>query len=364
MNFHMKRFLFFSKSMHDEAPRIRHQLADLFLSRGHEVVFYQRPAFPFTKKGALINKKIDEQLELRQTKQLVHHQLRVWRWLAWLNAAYERCSISRSLGEVDETDMIINFNYDYFFLREIFKKNIILTVINDDFVAQAKFFSGRHVDAALKKTGRQSDAVLTVSTPLLQQSLRHTDAAMLFLPWAADYYAKPMEGSRRDSILLWAHIDQRIDLDLLEYLLSSRPDLNIYIVGPCADKLTSKISDLSAVYTQLTILGSTKLNDLPLDKFFASIIAYKAGVGDIEAVTASNKTFQLMAKGLPLVTHGMPHFLEHPAIFKAKSYKEFSDYLHTAQENFWPLQEGIKKLIDENQSGARYETIMRIISKG
>lgn len=360
----MQRIIFFSKSMHDEPPRIRHQLADLFLSRRHEVVFYQRPAFPFTKKGALINKKINGQLELRQTKQLVHHQLRVWYWLAWINAAYERCSISRSLGEVDESDVIINFNYDYFFLRKIFKTNIIITVINDDFVAQAKLFSGRHVDAALKKTGQLSDTVLTVSTPLLQQSRRHTDAAMLFLPWAANYYEKPNSTSNRRSVLLWAYIDKRVDFDLLRYLLDNNGEFTFYLVGPTDIVAKAQIENICNNYKNIIVLPSSKLIELPLDEFFVSIAPYRAGVGSTEATTMANKTFQLMAKGLPLVTYGMPHFLGHPAIFKAKSYEEFSDYLHAAQENFWPLQESIKKLIDENQSGARYETIMRIINKG
>ncbi len=57
----MKRFIFFTKTMYDETPRIRHQLADLLTSYGHEVVFYQKPLFFFEKsKNLIISKELEQ----------------------------------------------------------------------------------------------------------------------------------------------------------------------------------------------------------------------------------------------------------------------------------------------------------------
>ena len=349
--------------MYDEPPRIRHQLMDLFVSYGHPVVFYQKPLFAFYKSKKLINRRINENLEILQTKQLIHHQLRVWHWIAKLNEAYERQSISKSIGKVDDDDVIINFNYDYYFLRRIFRNNKIIALINDDFVAQAKFFAGRHVDYALKITAQNSDAVLTVSTPLLRQSLRHTNRVKLFLPWAADLYEKPEESHEKNAVLLWAHIDGRIDYDLIDHASAANPNYTFYLVGPVVKGNDEEVNRLLSSRKNIIKLHSTGLAELPLRKFFCSIIPYKAGVRDIEAVTASNKTFQLMSKGLPLVTYGMPHFLVHPAIFKAKNYQEFSSFLSVAKAQFWSLQEGIAELIDINQAGDRYEILMNIINE-
>ena len=60
--------------MYSETPRIRHQLAELLLSYGHEVIFYQRPLFFFESNKKLINQRISENFEIRQTKKLLHHQ--------------------------------------------------------------------------------------------------------------------------------------------------------------------------------------------------------------------------------------------------------------------------------------------------
>lgn len=357
------RFLLFSKTMHDESPRIRHQLADLLTSNGHFVIFYQRPAFIFNRSQNLVNKKINESLQILQTRQLIHHQLRVWRWIANLNAAYERQSISKSVGNITDGDVIINFNYDYYFLRRIFKNNKIITLINDDFVAQAKFFAGRHVDRALRATAQNSDAVLTVSTPLLQQSLHHTSRAELFLPWTVDSYERPKENLEKNAVLLWAHIDRRIDFNLLDFIVKNNPSYHFYLVGPIGVGCEEDIKKLVFSRNNIVQLESAGLAKLPLERFFCSIIPYRAGVGDIEAVTASNKTFQLMSKGLPLITYGMPHFLEHPAIFKAGSYQEFSDFLDVAKTRFWALQEQIAELIVKNRSDDRYAMIMNIVNK-
>lgn len=358
----MIRFIFFSKTMLSETPRIRHQLADLLISYGHEVVFYQRPLFFFKKNKGLVKQQVTNMLEARQTKQLVHHQLRVFSWISKLNADYEVGQIKSSCSGFNESDVVINFNYDYFFLRKIFKSNKIITLINDDFVAQAKFNKGRHILKVLSKTAVISDAVLTVSYPLCNQSSFFSDNVQLFLPWSKEGFTQPVQ-SERNTVLLWAHIDSRVDFKLIKYVLNNNKDCFFDFVGPVSKNNLDDISELVKEFSNLSLYSSCSLNDLPLDKYFASIIPYKAGFGDIEAVTASNKTFQLLAKGLPLVTHGMPYFLEHESIYKAKSYDEFSFFIKKAHEDFYKLQPSIEELVNEQQSAQRYAQIMSIVNE-
>lgn len=358
----MTRFIFFSKTMYSEEPRIRHQLAELLLSFGHEVVFYQKPLFIFNNKGKLINQTISSNLEIRQTKQLLHHQLRVVNWFSFLNCSYEKRNIVSSLAKVNDNDVVINFNYDYFFLRSIFKKNKIITLINDDFVAQSKFNKGKHALKYLSKTIKMSDVVLTVSYPLFEQANKFSESVQVFLPWSTQEYSRPVE-SNRNTILLWAYIDKRIDFDLIEYILKNNKMFAFHIVGPVSKNNFTYINRLKEKYSNLTLYPSSSLEELHLDRYFASVLPYKSKDHATEAVTTSNKTFQLLSKGLPLVTYGMPSFFEHEAIFKAKNYEEFSLFINKTYEEFYTLQPYIEKLINKQQPANRYEQLISIINQ-
>lgn len=358
----MKRFIFFTKTMHDETPRIRHQLAELLISYGHKVVFYQKPLFFFEKSKNLINKKINGKLEIRQTKQLIHHQLRVHRFFSYINSCYELNEIKKTVSNVDKCDVVINFNYDYFFLRELFKENKIITVINDDFVAQARFNKGKHVLEAISSMAKVSDKVLTVSYPLYDQSKVFSDHVDMFLPWSKDKFKYPVKAERK-SILLWAHIDGRIDFSVIESILSKYKDYRMDLVGPVTIANELKLKDLVIKFDNLKLYSSTPLDRLPLDSYFASIIPYKSGVADIEAVTASNKTFQLLSKALPLITHGMPSFYEHEAIFKCNNVSEIEKAIEYCHDNFYEMQPSIEKLVNAQQPADRYAQIMSIVNE-
>ncbi|MCY1239044.1 hypothetical protein D9M72_518160 [compost metagenome] len=246
-------------------------------------------------------------------------------------------------------------------MREIFPGNKIITIINDDFVAQAKLFSGRHVKNSLEKTCRESDLVLTVSYPLMRQ-VSGWCSPELFFPWADVEYREPVPSTTRNAVLLWAHIDGRVDFDLLHQSVSKRPEVIFYLVGPQAANVRDRISKIESM-ANVVIIPSAKLDELPLERFFAAIIPYKKHVADIEAVTMSNKSLQLMSRGLPIVAHGMPAFYQHPAIVKAADLDAFLAGLDYFQENFLDLQKSIGDLVSENQSRSRFEFLKNHISK-
>lgn len=357
------RFIFFSKSMYDETPRIRHQLADLLIKFGHKVIFYQKPAFFYKKNSSLINKIINESIEIRQTKQLIHHQLRMTTLLSKINANYEKVEIISSLSCVDCEDVVLNFNYDYYFLREIFPKNKIITLINDDFIAQAKFRNGVHVKHALKETAEISNATLAVSYPLVEQCQEFTSSSYLFFPWSQEKYTRPQKGLARKKILLWAHIDKRVDFKLLKKCAKKLREIEFWIYGPQAAEINEDVISLKKTCSNVFFHSSEPLNKIDLSEFFCTIIPYKENVPDIMAVTASNKTFQLLAKGLPIVTYGMPSFLEQEAIYKAVDYNDFVRGIHYVQENFERLQPLIEKFVFNNQAADRYTQLQAIIAR-
>ena len=349
--------------MYSETPRIRHQLADLLISYGHEVVFYQRPLFFFESSKKLINQKKSNQLEIRQTKQFIHHQLRTFSLLSTLNSYYESRQINSSLNDLKENDVIINFNYDYSLLKAKFNNNKIITLINDDFVAQAKFNSGKHVIKSLIETSRFSDAVLAVSYPLLNQVQKYSKRAELFLPWTEGEYTPPII-MEKDSILVWASINAVIDYEIIKSISLKSPEYKIYLIGPMDRKVNDIITNLLDAYSNLFYLEPKELYELDsISSFFVGFLPYKAGIRSTEAVTAANKTFRLMSIGLPLIVHGMPSFYEHEAIFKCSNLDEIEKSIKYCHSAFYEMQPSIKELVNEQQPEQRYEQIMSIINE-
>lgn len=360
----MQKYIFFTKSMWSEPPRLRHQMANLVRSFGGDVLFFEKPIQfgKALKRRAIVD--VEKGLQVVRTREFIHHQLRVVSILNRMDALLERMDIHKVISDMDVRDsVVVNFNYDYYFLRELFPNNKIITIINDDFVAQGKFFEGRHIHKTLGKTCRMSDAVLVVSYPLHDQVSEWVEPH-LFFPWADRDYKTPVRGVVRDSVLLWAHINSRIDFDLLKEVAARLPNVNFHVVGPIANNALDGVRQLQSSGLNFSFTDSAKLDDLPIDRYFCSIIPYVKGVKDIEAVTMSNKTLQLLARGLPIVTHGMPHFFSNESIIKSDSVDSFVSGVGYCSEHFFSLQGSIKEFVSNNQAFNRFQQLRNIISEG
>ena len=356
-----RKFILFSKSYWNEPPRLRHQVANLLLDYGHKVLFFERPdffLFPKNKSDLCDLKAI----EVKRSKQLIHHQLRLVDPICFLNAQYEKKSIDQKLEPLDYVNAgVINFNYDYYFLRDLFPSNKIVTIINDDFVAQSKINNGKHVIRALETTCKNSDAVFTVSYPLARQ-VEKWCTPQIFLPWAPLDYTKPNKDGKRSSILIWAHIDGRFDFNLLKSFAMRRQELKIDFMGPVESKVKKTFLALIRDCSNIKFHGPVDFNNIHFDRYFCSAIPYLNNIPDINAVTASNKTFQLLSKGLPIVTHGMPNFYKSEAIIKTNSLEEFIEGVDFCFAKFCNLQGIIHNLVSQNLPKDRYDQIISCVN--
>lgn len=349
----------FSKSDWREVPRLRHQLTNLVRDLNLPIYFFQKPNFGFNPFDECEVETLDG-IHIARTRQLIHHQLR-WTFVQrLLNSIFEKLSIKRLVDKIPSPVLIINFNYDYFFLRDLFPRAKIITVLNDDFVAQSKFFNGYHVKKVLAKTCGNSDSVLVVSEPIFKQVSDYCKP-ILFLPWSDTPYRISASNSVGHHILFWAHIDGRVDFDLISSFLKSRPEYHLDIVGPISKNVETSVKELVDNNMNVSLLGLSSLDELMLSKYFCSIIPYKNNVDDILAVTISNKTFQLLSRGFPIVTHGMPNFYVNPAIKKTSNSQEFVVALDQVKANFYDLQSDIQKLVEDNSSVARLASFKNLL---
>ena len=235
----VREFIFVTHTRWDEAPRIRHQLARLLAGIGHRVLFVERADGPMTraKDGAT---EVEPGIFLTRTNRLLHHQFRIVAPLDWANEAVVRPHLISQVkvSGFSTNATVINFTHDYRFLRSAFPSSEVITIIHDDFEAQARIGGFRHVTRMLRETCRSSDRVFALST-VLRDRLNEWVPAELFYPWATIPYRTPVGDAgpnERDRLLFWGYVDVGVDTDAIrrisKRLASSHPNLKILMAGP------------------------------------------------------------------------------------------------------------------------------------
>lgn len=354
------RFIFFTKTAWDEPARLRHQLARLLATSGHEVIFFVRPACLGT--NARVHGSPEPRVQLHQHGELIHHKLRVSRGLHRINAEWIKRGLTRALRplQVSAADVVVNFNYDYFFLRDLFPTQKLITVINDDHWSRAILGYERPLRSALANTCSMSDVVLAVSEPLLGQ-LRPFCSPKLFHPWSDIPYTAPRAGCDRNELLYWGYIGDKIDYAFVARLacLLSKPNAGMHIrfVGPVVTGHEKAAAGLEK--HGVTVTGATDLSDLPLDRVAAGLIPYRSGVKGIDAIALPNKALILLARGVPLAITGMPAFVKGEFVFRL-GQGEACDLavLRDIRKRFFTLQSAIEEFVDANSAQVRLRTFL------
>ena len=361
MGFQVVRFIFFTKTAWAEPPRLRHQLARLLVDAGHEVVFFERPAYPWQSLAQ--NESGHPNIKLTQHHQYFHHKLRIHRALHYLNAVFEKREISHYIIslKVNRSDVIVNFNYEYFFLREIFPNQKIITIINDDFWSQSIMGYDRPLKLALANTCKNSNVVFTVSQPLVNQLKEFCDPK-LFYPWADIAYIPPVSKAYRKTLLFWGYINAKLDLDYVERLVEAirkqDQDIRITFVGPI-EVASNKWEILTKNNPMIDYQPAISIDRLMLDDVFACFIPYRTAVSGIDAITLPNKALQFLARGIPMAITGMPDFIQQPFVFRLGRGSD-SDLacLRKIQDSFYSLQPSIKAFVEDNSAQQRLKTFL------
>jgi hypothetical protein len=359
----VSRFVVLTKTRWTEPPRLRHQVARLLANGGHDVLFVEKPTIGRPSPA----RRPAQHVTVVGHRELLHHKLRLTSPLQSLNASVTGRSIVEALRGADtpvDDAVVVNFNYDYWFLRRIFPRNVIVTVINDDFVSRGVFGITRHLRRALARTCAISDHVLTVSTQL-QEDLAPYAAAELFLPWADRPYILPPAGLSRNTLLFWGFINRRLDFPLVESLadrlVAQRPDLKLLFVGPVEQGVEAKL-DVLRSRPNVAIQAAAPLDDLPLDSVCASIVPYLSAP-DLDVCLIPNKALQLFARGIPLLVSGLPRIMKAPFVFRI-DVRAPEETIDTIRRQFDAIQPAIQAFVSEQQASARLDRLEAIADAG
>jgi len=358
----MTDFVLITHTLWSEAPRIRHQVARLIAEAGHRVIFVERAGAllaPTSTKA----RQVEPGIEVIRTRRLCHPQLRVVSPLDWANDAIVSRSLRTQLQAVrcSSEPVIINFTHDGAFLRRVFPRQKIITLIHDDFEAQARLPVFGHVTRNLRATCVASDRVLAVSTPLVRR-LSGWCKAELFLPWSTRPYRAPNpDVSRRDTLLFWGHVDIGLDTNRIrgmsEHLRTHHPDVRILIVGPTqvASRRAMTVDRVSGL-SNVTVLDAQPLDSLPLDRVLAALIPYRRK-GDVDATELPNKTLPLLSCGLPIMKTGLPNMVQASFIMPTDTDAQLDAAVYACRNNFSAWQVDIRRFVEFHDSASRLQML-------
>jgi len=279
-----------------------------------------------------------------------------------LNACLARRDLRHRLAtrEHARPGLIINFNYDAFWLRSLFPDQPILTIINDDFEAMGRLPVRSHLTWALKRTCSMSTRVLTVSEPLRERLSRWCEPE-LFLPWSADPYQQPVLTPDRNVLLFWGYIDERLDCAALKACLPAlqRTGLCLRFVGPL-DAAGRKLQCQLGSNAMVEWRPACSLADLDTSDCVAALIPYRLDCPGVEAIQLSNKALQLLSRGLPLITSAMPNFHRAPFVlpYGTAAYPALIEAALTVQRKFESLQPAIAEFVGGNSPELRLRQLL------
>lgn len=342
------RVVVVTRSTLEEPPRLRHQVAQLLSAVGLEVLFVEKPRF--ARRGV-----VDTTTTPHRTRsgELVHHQFRFHRMCSLFNSSAIRWSLASIAREWADA-AVVNFNYDYWTLRDLWPSARIITIINDDFVNRARPWAATEARWAQGRTLQVSDAVFAVSHPLVRQCQEFAPDAALFLPWARRPYVAPGGGDRK-AVLYWGYINDRVDWGLVIALLDRGQ--RIHFVGPV--ERSSRGWEVLA-HRDARYHGVHALDAIPevLADCCCSILPYDLSRSHLE-VTVSNRTFDLLACGLPVIHAAYPEWLAAPpGVFQAATtVAEYAGAIGAARSRFEEVQQVIESFLRDHTSMSRFDQL-------
>lgn len=353
----MKKVLILTKTNWSEPPRIRHQITRLLKEKGYGITFVEKNTY----KSLFIKNRKEEGIEFYSHAQLIHHQLRYFPFIQRLNNRLVKFYLRKIMKRI-EFDFIMNFSYNYSFLKELAPDKKIITMMEDDFEAQAKFGMTRQIRNQIRATCQNSDHVLTVSYPLLNKLSGYQDNVTLFFPWSQRPYSKPENKGERKTVLYFGFVG-RLNWGILEDIIYNC-SYNFRFVGPAIRKGDTKmIKHFKKTYPNFSHIPYSKWEDLQVDDVFCSILPYDATLGNVQATTISNRAFNLLSMGLPLAYADLRSLIKSPSTIvrtnkTADEYIRSLDFFH---HNFYDIQSDIETFLSNHYKSNRWEVLKRLI---
>ena len=220
----------------------------------------------------------------------------------------------------------------------------------------------KSIEKQLINTCKKSDIVFTVSYPLLKKLKVNNEHTNLFLPWAQRRFSPLpiLKEIRKNVVLYWGYIDHRIDWNIILYLLKN--GILIRFIGSIEKKVKHKIEELKS-HDAFEYLDAMPLEQVKKEDVFCSIIPYDVKLAEVNAISMSNRAFQLLSYGIPLVFSDLKDLITAPkeVMLKSRTKEEFFDNVKVYEKCYELSQNYIKLFLENHYSENRYDELMESI---
>jgi len=335
----------------------------MLLDHGHEVHFFQK-----RKLGRRAGtEKLLGRLTLHTGPHLLHHQLKIFPFLNTIDAAFLKRIIRQQI-DIRDDDVVLNFCYDFYFLRDLYPNNTMIHIINDDYISAAIRPHKRSAEKLLQISAEAADHNLVTSYanlqtcyPISDQINRRNSKVSLFLPWARHRYERPSAATKREEVLYWGFINDRIDKKKVIALMDG--GLKINFVGMIT---RSRVTDQILGHSNAVYHGIHSLEDIPsvIERCSCALMPYDKNFPYNSSLTMGNRGFELLSFGLPLLFCDLPHLLPAPegVIYRCGSVEDYRVRFMHARENFVQIQPAIESFLEDHYVDSRYAMLMDTIT--
>ena len=158
-------------------------------------------------------------------------------------------------------------------------------------------------------------------------------------------------------------IAEHIDPDLLDYIISNRPNYDFVFIGNLDPAFHEKIKNIKNKNKNFFLLGAKKYDDLPqyLHFFNITIIPF---ISIKQVINAGHpvKVYESLAGGKPVVSINLREMKGFPYVYISKNYDEFLENLDISFSVEVNLDK-IDKFLEQNTWDARYIQLKNQINK-
>lgn len=330
-----------------EPPRIRHQITRQLVRWGN-VVFVE--LFPTEASGGPQFEKVSERLVIWRPGRLTRFsQCAVARVPLLMPAINRRFAVM--LGHLlegfsDAPKLLFNFVHSNYAVMNVPGLDDRTYVCFDEF---PRMWRDATRPPALKyllrswlfqlyenRVARAADRCLAVHTPLRDKLVRVNPHTHLFLqatellPSARGGGPKRTRSERPIRVAYMGYLTYNQLTDWLERVVAE-DDMELWLIGP-RDHKFNKEGRLAGESVHFT--GSLRGAELAekLASMDVLTMAYNPVIPEVSVQTASNKFFQYLSAGRPVVISNMRHYLEMPegVLYRASSAEEFISCIRRA----------------------------------
>lgn len=354
------KFLIFTLTSWDEAPRARHQVTKELLKLGHEVIFVEKNSFGFPR----IRLQKEGNFTLVNTRFIPGYKFRFR--LPIINELYQHWLFRKMKARLGDL-FVITFDFTAHKVPRYFSNSIYYC--NDEVIGNSTIKSSLvdyYWQKCEKAVARNSKFCVTTSSYLTCKLFRW-NTKVFEIPLGGPDPAKigPLVKHNRSDKLVLGLVgfirEMTVSVEVINELLKN-PEVLIQMVGSVEEKFLSKIERTSGV----ELLGVLKGQDLynAIAQFDVAIIPYN--MKELNPGATPNKLHILMACGVPVVLSAIPNLnvkaLPPGTVYLSKDNSDFWELVSLALEQEKPAYvEARKKLAARNTWDIRIAKFMKIL---